>query len=108
MASVRYTSRERTWFPERTLRRHAGVFQLWALGVGAVISGDFFGWNFGFIAGGFAGLLIALGIMTVLYIGLSFSLAELSAALPHTGGAYSFSRASMGPWGGYLTGLAEN
>lgn len=29
--------------------------------MGAVIPGDFFGWNFGFVAGGFAGLLIALG-----------------------------------------------
>ena len=32
---------------------------LWALGVGAVISGDFFGWNFGLAAGGFWGLTIA-------------------------------------------------
>src|SRR5260370_6907785 len=29
-------------------------------------------------------------------------------ALPHTGGAYSFSRSAMGPWGGCITGLAEN
>ena len=108
MATVRYTSRDRTWFAERTLRRHAGVFHLWALGVGAVISGDFFGWNFGFTAGGFGGLLIALLIITALYIGLCFSLAELSPALPHTGGAYSFARTTMGPWAGYLTGLAEN
>ena len=27
--------------------------------------------------------------------------------MPHTGGAYSFSRAAMGPWGGFVTGLAE-
>jgi ethanolamine permease len=84
------------------------VFHLWALGVGAVISGDFFGWNFGFAAGGFGGLIGALLIITVLYIGLCCSLAELSPALPHTGGAYSFARTTMGPWGGYLTGLAEN
>ena len=32
----------------------------------------------------------------------------MSAALPHAGGAYSFARTSMGPWGGYITGLAEN
>jgi ethanolamine permease len=108
MAGVSYRERKAAWFEERSLRRHAGVFHLWALGVGAVIAGDFFGWNFGFLAGGFGGLLAALVLMTVLYIGLCFSLAELSAALPHTGGAYSFARASMGPWGGYITGLAEN
>jgi ethanolamine permease len=32
----------------------------------------------------------------------------MSAALPHTGGAYSFARSAMGPWGAYVTGLAEN
>ncbi len=108
MLDHRYTKRDGAWFAGRSLRRHAGVFHLWALGVGAVISGDFFGWNFGFTAGGFGGLLTALGIMTVLYICLCFSIAELSPALPHTGGAYSFARTTMGPWGGYLTGLAEN
>ena len=35
-------------------------------------------------------------------------IAEMSPALPHTGGAYSFARSAMGPWGGFLTGLAEN
>jgi ethanolamine permease len=37
-----------------------------------------------------------------------YSIAEMSPALPHTGGAYSFARSAMGPWGGFLTGLAEN
>jgi ethanolamine permease len=108
MPRVSYTERGERWFAERSLRRHAGVFQLWALGVGAVISGDFFGWNYGFAAGGYGGLIVAVVLVTLLYIGLCFSIAELSAALPHTGGAYSFARASMGPWGGYITGLAEN
>ena len=96
------------YFRERGLRRYAGVWSLWALGVGAVISGDFFGWNFGLAAGGFGGLLLATTIITVMYAGLCFSIAEMAAALPHTGGAYSFARSAMGPWGAYVTGLAEN
>lgn len=96
------------YFEARGLARHARVGSLWALGVGAVISGDFFGWNFGLGAGGFGGMLIALALATLMYAGLCFSIAELSPALPHTGGAYSFARAAFGPWGGYLTGLAEN
>jgi ethanolamine permease len=80
---------------------------LWALGVGAVISGDFFGWNFG-LASGFWGLFIATVIITVMYLGLCYSIAEMSPALPHTGGAYSFGRSAMGPWGGFITGLGEN
>src|SRR6266403_3770113 len=105
---VAYTKADDAYFEKRTLRRHARVLHLWALGVAAVISGDFFGWNFGLSAGGFGGMFIALAIMTVMYAGLCFSIAEMSPALPHTGGAYSFARTAMGPWGGYVTGLAEN
>ena len=90
------------------LRRHARVIDLWALGVGAVISGDFFGWNFGLLAGGFGGMLAGLGVMTVLFAALCCSIAEMSSVLPHTGGAYSFARTALGPWGGFITGLAEN
>lgn len=79
---------------------------LWGLGVGAVISGDYFGWNFGLTAGGFWGLAIATIVMAIMYITMMFCLAELSTALPHAGGLYSFARQAMGPWGGYLTGLA--
>ncbi len=93
---------------KRGLRRYAGAWHLWAMGVGAVISGDFFGWNYGLSEGGFGGMMLAVGAMTAMYIGLCFSIAEMSAALPHAGGAYSFARTSMGPWGGYITGLAEN
>jgi ethanolamine permease len=108
MRKIVYAAPEAGYLESRSLRRHARTLELWALGVGAVISGDFFGWNFGLIAGGFGGLLTALAIMTILYIGLCFSIAEMSPALPHTGGAYSFARTAMGPWGGYITGLAEN
>ena len=96
------------YFMRRSLRRHARIVHLWALGVGAVISGDFFGWNYGLGDGGFGGMLIALAIMTILFAGLCFSIAEMSPALPHAGGAYSFARTAMGPWAGYITGLAEN
>ncbi len=106
--SVHYESVSEDYFEQRKLKKFARVFHLWALGVGAVISGDFFGWNFGLESGGFGGLLIATIIITLMYAGLCFSIAEMTAALPHTGGAYSFARSSMGPWGGYITGLAEN
>jgi ethanolamine permease len=96
------------YLAQRRLRRYARVPQLWAMGVGAVISGDFFGWNFGLAAGGVGGMMFAMLAMTAMYVGLCFSIAEMSPALPHAGGAYSFARTSMGPWAGYVTGLAEN
>jgi ethanolamine permease len=103
-----YTPADANYLAQRRLRRHARVLQLWAMGVGAVISGDFFGWNLGLTAGGFGGMMLALLAMTAMYIGLCFSIAEMSPALPHAGGAYSFARTSMGVWAGYITGLAEN
>ena len=96
------------YFQKRGLRRFAGAWSLWALGVGAVISGDFFGWNYGLATGGFGGLFVATLLVSVMYICLCYSLAEMAPALPHTGGAYSFARTAMGPWGGFLTGLGEN
>ena len=108
VSGVAYDEVAAGYFEARGLRRYAGVGSLWALGVGAVISGDFFGWNFGLAAGGFGGLLLATVLVTAMYAGLCFSIAEMTAALPHTGGAYSFARSAMGPWGAYVTGLAEN
>src|SRR6476660_10307519 len=108
VGSVTYQEVGEDYFKQRGLRRHAGVVSLWALGVGAVISGEYYGWNFGLSTGGFGGLLLAGVVMAVMYYGLVYSIAEMSPALPHTGGAYSFARSAMGPWGGFLTGLAEN
>ncbi len=108
VGSVSYVEAGGDYFAKRKLRRHAAFWSLWALGVGAVISGDFYGWNLGLDAGGFGGLLIASIIIVIMYYGLCFSIAEMSPSLPHTGGAYSFSRSAMGPWGGFITGLAEN
>ena len=104
VGSVTYREVGQDYFESRKLRRHAGKWSLWALGVGAVISGEYYGWNFGLGTGGFGGLLIAGALMAVMYYGLVYSIAEMSPALPHTGGAYSFARSAMGPWGGFLTG----
>ncbi len=104
---VKYEKVGAEYFEQRKLRRYAGVFSLWALGVGAVISGHFSGWNFG-LAFGWGSMFAATVIITIMYLGLTYSLAEMSPALPHTGGAYSFARSAMGPWGGFVTGVAEN
>jgi ethanolamine permease len=107
IGGVTYSAAGSEYFEKRQLRRYARVWSLWALGVGAVISGHYSGWNLG-LAGGFGGMLVALFVISLMYWGLCFSLAELSPAMPHTGGAYSFARSAMGPWGGMITGLAES
>ena len=107
-AGVTYTRVDKAYFEKRGLKRYAGVASLWALGVGAVISGEFSGWNLGLATGGWGGMFVASILIAIMYLGLVFCIAEMSPALPHTGGAYSFARTAMGPWGGFITGLCEN
>lgn len=102
-----YTKAGEGYFEKRSLRRSAGFWGLWGIGIAAVISGDFAGWNVGLGTTGWGGLLIGMIIIIIMFFTMIFSIGEMSAAMPHTGGAYSFSRAAMGPWGGFVTGLAE-
>jgi ethanolamine permease len=107
VSGVTYKKASDGYFEKRTLKRSAGIWGLWGLAVAAVISGDFSGWNFGIDFAGFGGMSIAFVILVVMYYGMIFSIGEMAAAMPHTGGAYSFARSAMGPWGGLVTGLAE-
>ena len=107
VSGVTYSTAEQGYFDKRGLTRSAGFWGLWGIGIAAVISGDFSGWNLGIDAAGWGGFVIAALLVTVMYFGMLFSIGEMSAAMPHTGGAYSFARAAMGPWGGFVTGLAE-
>ena len=107
VSGVTYRTADAEYFEKRQLKRAAGIFGLWGLAVGAVVSGNFSGWNFGIAFAGFGGMLIAFAILVVMYYGLIFSINEMAAAMPHTGGAYSFARAAMGPYAGFVTGLAE-
>lgn len=107
VSGVSYHQAEAGYFDKRQLQRSAGFWGLWGIGVAAVISGDFSGWNFGIGEAGWGGLAIASVVIVIMYFGMLFSIGEMSAALPHTGGAYSFARSAMGPWGGFVTGLAE-
>src|SRR4051794_5419685 len=104
VAGVSYKDVGAGYFEKRTLKRSAGVWGLWGLGIAAVISGDFSGWNVGLGTTGWGGLLIATLVIIVMYFCMIFSIGEMSAALPHTGGASSLARAAMGPWGGFRHG----
>jgi ethanolamine permease len=84
----------------------AGWVLLAGLGVAYVISGDAAGWHFGLGEGGWGGLLIATVLMATMYVGMVFSLAELSSTIPTAGGGYGFARRALGPWGGFMTGTA--
>ncbi|MEJ2061329.1 MAG: ethanolamine permease [Gammaproteobacteria bacterium] len=88
------------------LRRALGSWHLWGIGVGLVISGEYFGWNYGWGEAGTIGFLIATLLITVLYTTFVFSFAELSTAIPHAGGPFAFAHRALGPFGGLIAGYA--
>ena len=104
---AQYEQVDQDYLQQRQLKKGAGWLLLWALGVGAVISGDFAGWQTGLKLGGFWGLAIATVLMAVMYVCMVFTIAELSAALPHAGGFFSFTRNALGPLGGFVCGLTD-
>lgn len=90
---------------DKTLVRTLKPFQLWVIGVGIVISGNYFGWNFGLDKSGYVGFLIAIGIVGCMYLFMTLGISELSTMLPHAGGPYAFARRAMGPFAGFITGF---
>lgn len=91
----------------QTLRRvRIGWPTLTALGVAYVIAGAFVAWNYALAQGGWAGLMIAVVIVAVMYAIMCDCLAELAAMMPSAGGGYSFVRAAFGPAFGFLVGCA--
>ncbi len=78
---------------------------LWAIGVGMVISGDHFGWNFGLAQAGPLGFFIAMALVTVMYVTFIFSYTELTSAIPNSGGPYAYARKALGPTGGFMAGF---
>ncbi|MDQ4026515.1 MAG: ethanolamine permease [Actinomycetota bacterium] len=104
--AVEYEHVGTEYMEDRKLERHAGKLLIWGLGVGYVISGEYFSWNFGLDAGGFGGMLIATLLMIGLYVLMIYNISEMATAFPHTGGPYAFARRTMGPWGGFAIGIA--
>jgi ethanolamine permease len=81
---------------------------VWGLGVGYVISGNYFGWNLGLERGGTLGLAMALFFIIILYITFTFSYTELACAIPKAGGAFDYARRALGNDIGFVVGMAQN
>ena len=89
------------------LDKSLGPLMIWGLGVGYVISGEYFGWNLGLAEGGPYGMLVATLIVTLMYLCFTLSYAELACALPGAGGAYVYGREAYGERFGLTVGLAQ-
>lgn len=89
-----------------SLKKVLKPVHLWALAVGLVISGEYFGWNLGWAVAGTGGFFIATILVTVFYITFIFSFTELTAAIPQAGGPFTYAYKALGPLGGVIAGYA--
>lgn len=88
------------------LKKVIRPIHLWAIAVGLVISGEYFGWNYGWGVAGTAGFLIATLVITVMYLTFIFSFTELTTSIPHAGGPFAYSHRAFGAIGGLIAGYA--
>lgn len=88
------------------LKASLGTPHLWGIAVGLVISGEYFGWSYGWGVAGTLGFLITAVMVAIMYTCFIFSFTELTTAIPHAGGPFAYSRRAFGERGGLIAGLA--
>jgi ethanolamine permease len=91
---------------EQQLSRSLSGVHLWGIAVGLVISGEYFGWSYGWADAGTLGFLVTTVLIAVMYTTFIFSYTELTTAIPHAGGPFAYGYRAFGPVGGYLAGYA--
>ncbi|HEY0271061.1 MAG TPA: ethanolamine permease [Sphingomonas sp.] len=91
---------------EVTLAKNLNAFHLWGIAVGLVISGEYFGWSYGWAQAGTLGFLVTTAVIAAMYLAFIFSFTELTAAIPQAGGPFAYSYRAFGPVGGGIAGFA--
>jgi len=88
------------------LKRTLGKFHLWGIAVGLVISGEYFGWSYGWAQAGTLGFMVTAILIAAMYTAFIFSFTELTTSIPHAGGPFAYAYRAFGPVGGYIAGFA--
>lgn len=86
--------------------KYANGFDIFLLGITIVIGGQVFSWNASLQAGfweSFLGMVLT-GFSYIVYV---CCIAEMTSALPFSGGSYGFARVCLGPYFGFLVGCCE-
>jgi ethanolamine permease len=89
-----------------TLKKVLNTWHLWAMAVGLVISGEYFGWNYGWGVAGTIGFLLSTVVVTIMYIAFVFSFTELTTSIPHAGGPFAYAQQAFSAFGGLIAGYA--
>ncbi len=86
------------------LKKTLTALHIWAMGVGLVISGDYFGWNYGLITASPVIMLLVVAAVGLFYLSFIFCYTELVAMVPNSGGPFSFVSAAFGHKLGVVAG----
>jgi ethanolamine permease len=92
--------------PTGHLKPSLNAWHLWGLAVGLVISGEYFGWSYGWNVAGTLGFMITALLVAVMYTSFIFSFTELTTAIPNAGGPFAYASRAFGPTGGFIAGFA--
>ncbi|MFC3813088.1 amino acid permease [Lacihabitans lacunae] len=82
------------------------TFSIWAIGVGMVISGESFGWNFGWAITGPIWFFVPVFIAAILYFGLVQTLLELACVYPQANGPQDYVKKAFGEKAGAFIAVA--
>jgi len=88
------------------LKATLNTWQLWGIAVGLVISGEYFGWSYGWASAGTLGFLLTTVLVATMYTAFIFSFTELTTAIPSAGGPFAYAQRAFGDTGGYIAGAA--
>jgi ethanolamine permease len=88
------------------LNQSLSTLQLWGIAVGLVISGEYFGWSYGWASAGTLGFTVTAVFVAIMYTTFIFSFTELTTSIPNAGGPFAYGRRAFGVTGGYLAGAA--
>lgn len=88
------------------LKASLGAWHLWGLAVGLVISGEYFGWSYGWDKAGTMGFLVTSILIAVMYTTFIFSFTELTTSIPHAGGPFAYARRAFGSKMAFVAGFA--
>ena len=89
-----------------SLKATLNGWHLWGLAVGLVISGEYFGWSYGWDKAGTLGFLVTSILIAVMYTTFIFSFTELTTSIPHAGGPFAYARRAFGSKAAYVAGFA--
>lgn len=88
------------------LKQSLSTLQLWGIAVGLVISGEYFGWSYGWASAGTMGFAVSAIFVAMMYTAFIFSFTELTTAIPHAGGPFAYAKRAFGERMAYLAGAA--